>query len=81
MQGLFELMVCEQCYRDVVKPDADRGAELARRFDGNASAIPSGFTCQLYSDRMRRVWAEAVSTGDFEQLRQKVCEVIPCHAA
>jgi len=72
MQGLSDLTVCEQCYNSVVKPDADRGVELARRFDGNTSAIASGFTCQLYSDRMRRAWAEAVSMGNFEHLRQKV---------
>ncbi|KAK0648900.1 hypothetical protein B0T16DRAFT_456352 [Cercophora newfieldiana] len=74
MQGLFDLTVCGQCYDSVVKPDADRGVELARRFDGNGSAMSYGFTCQLYSGRMRRVWAEAVSTGDFEHLRQKVVE-------
>jgi hypothetical protein len=77
MQGLFDLTVCEKCYTEVVKPDAEKGVELARRFDGNASTMPSGFTCQLYSDRMRRAWADAVSTGSFEHLRQKV--VSPSH--
>ncbi|KAK3346087.1 hypothetical protein B0T25DRAFT_460385, partial [Lasiosphaeria hispida] len=74
MQGLFDLTACEHCYASVVKPDADRGVEMARRFEGNPSAMPSGFTCQLYSDRMRRVWSDAVSTGNFEYLRQKVLE-------
>ncbi|KAK1753363.1 hypothetical protein QBC47DRAFT_386216 [Echria macrotheca] len=74
MQGLFDFTVCEDCYGAVVKLDLDKGVELARRFDGTPSAMASGFTCQLYSDRMRRVWADAVSTGDFEYLRQKVLE-------
>ncbi|KAK0725022.1 hypothetical protein B0H67DRAFT_607390 [Lasiosphaeris hirsuta] len=76
MQGLFDLTVCENCYASVIKPDADRGVEMARRFEGNPSAMPSGFTCQLYSDRMRRVWSDAASTGDFEYLRQKAS--MPC---
>lgn len=71
MQGLFDFTVCEQCYADVIKPDADRGVDLARRF-GDAATVGSGFTCQLYSDRMRRVWSEVASTGNMEHLRQKV---------
>jgi hypothetical protein len=71
MPGLFEFTVCEQCYADVIRPDASRGVELASRFDTTPSAIPSGFTCQLYSDRMRRVWSETVATGNLEYLRQK----------
>jgi len=69
---LLDFTVCEQCYAAVVKPDAARGVEFARRIDPTASVLPSGFTCQLYSDRMRRVWADAASTGNFETLRQKV---------
>lgn len=78
MPALFEFTVCEQCYADVVKPDVDKAAELARQFDPNPSAMPSGFTCQLYSDRMRRVWGEAVSTGNFEYLRHKVGWALTC---
>ncbi len=72
MRGLFDFTVCEQCYADVIQPDLARGVELARQFDTSPSAMSSGFTCQLYSERMRRVWSEAVSAGDFEHLRQKV---------
>ncbi|KAK3321929.1 hypothetical protein B0H66DRAFT_183454 [Apodospora peruviana] len=74
MQGLFDFTVCEQCYADVIRPDTDQGVALARQFEPNPAAIPSGFTCQLYSDRMRRVWREATSTGDVQYLRQKVSE-------
>ena len=33
------------------------------------SAIP-GISCQLYSDRMRKVFRDAVQWNDFEYLRQ-----------
>ena len=72
MQRLFDFTVCEQCYADVIKPDANRGVDVARWFDPDPSVMPSGFTCQLYSDRMRRTWSETVSTGNLEHLRQKV---------
>lgn len=72
MPNLFEFTVCEQCYAEVIRPDVSRASELARQFDPNPSLMPSGFTCQLYSDRMRRVWSEAGSTGNLEYLRQKV---------
>lgn len=76
MRGLFDLTVCEQCYKEVIELDVRRGVELARRLDQIPAAVGgSGFTCQLYSDRMRRVWKEAVSMGEpmgLEHLRAKV---------
>ncbi|KAK3384938.1 hypothetical protein B0H63DRAFT_394871 [Podospora didyma] len=74
MQGLFDFTVCEQCFADVIKPDADKGVNLALWVNPSASVMPAGFTCQLYSERMRRVWSEAASTGNMEHLRQKVTE-------
>lgn len=72
MRALSDLTVCEKCFAEVIKPDQDRGVELARRFDSAPSTMPSGFTCQLYSTRMRQVWAQAASTGDLAPLGQKV---------
>ena len=72
MRGLFDFTVCQQCYADVIQPDLARGVELARQFDTSPAAMPSGFTCQLYSERMRRVWSEAASAGDFNHLQKKV---------
>ncbi|KAL2127768.1 hypothetical protein VTI74DRAFT_10184 [Chaetomium olivicolor] len=74
MQGLVDFTVCEQCYSDVIRPDVDNGISMARQFDADPSAIASGFTCQLYSDRMRQVWREAASTGNLAYLQQKVSE-------
>lgn len=71
MRDLSDCTVCEKCYAEVIKPDLNNGVDIARLFDGMASTISSGFTCQLYSERMRRVWAQASSTGDLEFLRQK----------
>jgi len=76
MREVFDFTVCEQCYADVVKPDADRGVQLARLFDSTPSAMSAGFTCQLYSDRMRRVWSEAAVSGNIDFLRQKVRRIV-----
>jgi hypothetical protein len=72
MQGVWEFTVCEQCYAEVIRPDAERGVGLAMYFDGNAALVHSGFTCQLYSERMRQVWREAAAANNVEYLRQKV---------
>lgn len=74
MRDLFDFTVCEKCFAEVIKPDVDRGVELARRFDTAPSTMPSGFTCQLYSTRMRQVWAHAASTGDLAFLGLKVSQ-------
>ncbi|KAK4118069.1 hypothetical protein N657DRAFT_584309 [Parathielavia appendiculata] len=76
MPGVPEFTVCEQCYANVIRADAARGVELATRFDMSPSLTPSGVTCQLYSDRMRRVWSETVATGNLEYLRQKASRVV-----
>lgn len=72
MRDLFDFTICEKCFAEVIKPDLERGVELARRFDSAPSIMPSGFTCQLYSARMRQVWAQAASTEDISFLGQKV---------
>ncbi|KAJ1556197.1 hypothetical protein HK405_005347 [Cladochytrium tenue] len=58
-QGL-DLIVCEECYKTVVKPAADAGSELARSV-GSAPAFAQNWTCQLYSPRVRQLWAECTS--------------------
>lgn len=72
MGDIPDFTVCEQCFADVVKPDLDWGIELARRFGTGARTVSAGFTCQLYSDRMRHVWNQAVSSGNLELFRHKV---------
>lgn len=72
MRDLFEFTVCETCYAEIIKPDADSGGILAKRVDVTPSTMSSGFTCQLYSSRMRQVWREASTSGSLDHLRQKV---------
>ena len=77
MQSLLDFTVCEQCYKEVIEPDVRQGVELARGLDPTPAVVGGpGFTCQLYSDRMRRVWKEAVGMGEgsfgMEHLRAKV---------
>lgn len=74
MREISELTVCGECYAAVIKPDVQKGLDLAKRIDTAPTPYPRGFTCQLYSDRMRRIWAEAAARGDIEFLRQKVSD-------
>lgn len=72
---LPELTICEECFEEVVWPLRDR--PIARDVSKTLKLVPplhrsqlvSGFSCQLYSERMRRIFHEAVSKNDFESLR------------
>ncbi|KAF4537348.1 Ser arg-related nuclear matrix protein [Lasiodiplodia theobromae] len=80
--GLPEFTVCEECYEDVVYPDVKRGSRLADEVTRTLGFVPSeaelvtgeGNSCQLYSPRMRRVWARAVQDDDAVYLARKVRE-------
>ncbi|KAL6248212.1 hypothetical protein RBB50_004467 [Rhinocladiella similis] len=72
---LPELTICEDCFQEVVWPLRDR--PIAREVSKTLKVVPNlqrnqslhGISCQLYSDRMRRIFHEAVSKNDFESLR------------
>jgi hypothetical protein len=72
MREISGLTICGKCYLEVIQPDMLKGVDLAKRVDPRPSIFPGGFMCQLYSERMRRVWAGAAARGDIEYLRQKV---------
>ena len=74
MPNVPEFTVCEECYGETVKPDRQRGAQLAAQFNATPTHLPDGFTCQLYSDRMRRVWQQAIANNDLAFLRLRVAE-------
>ncbi|KAK4162423.1 hypothetical protein QBC43DRAFT_168859, partial [Cladorrhinum sp. PSN259] len=74
MPGLHEFTVCERCFKEVVSPGVKQGMGLAVQFDGTARAIGGGWTCQLYSERMRQVWQQTSSSNDINTLRMKVIE-------
>ncbi|OJD35605.1 ser arg-related nuclear matrix protein [Diplodia corticola] len=80
--GLPEFTVCEECYDDIVYPDVKRGSRLADGVTRTLGFVPSeaelvtgeGNSCQLYSPRMRRIWARAVQDDNAVYLARKVRE-------
>jgi hypothetical protein len=64
--------VCEECFEDFVKPDVQRGSQLALGF--GEPVFVNGYQCQLYSKHMRSILAQAAASGDVEFLRQRVEE-------
>jgi len=72
---LPEFTVCEECFQSVVWPVIDK--PIARNFNRTLQFVPGttedqptdGISCQLYSDRMRRLFMEAVQYNDFDLLR------------
>ena len=70
-----EFTICDECFNEVVWPVIDQ--PVARDVHLNLRLVPmsgssqfrNGRTCQLYSDRMRTVFREAVRRGDLSVLR------------
>ncbi|KAK4104862.1 hypothetical protein N658DRAFT_418689 [Parathielavia hyrcaniae] len=70
LERVPEFTVCEECFNTVVWPmieDEENGSELPRNFYKYKQTRPVA-SCQLYSDRMRRVFLEACKHDDFEFL-------------
>ncbi|KAK5059802.1 hypothetical protein LTR84_009685 [Exophiala bonariae] len=73
---LPELTICEACFEEVVWPWKDR--PIAKEVSKTVRQVPvlqrtqalPGISCQLYSDRMRRLFYEACSKNDFELLKR-----------
>ena len=77
MTALPELTICEECYEEVVWPLKDK--PLAREIQMTLQKVPTyrpdhhiaGVSCQLYSERMRSVFRDAVAGNDFETLKHE----------
>lgn len=73
MRSLPYFTVCEECFDDVVWREVENGyassvdAEFYRKPQKHESAA-----CQLYSDRMRRYYRDAVRNDDLEYLKNKI---------
>lgn len=75
MPQLPEFTICEECFQDVVWPVIDK--PIAKSINRTLQMVPatrdghhaSGISCQLYSDRMRRTFVEAVQYSDYDLLR------------
>jgi hypothetical protein len=86
-----EYPVCPECYDEVIAEDAKIGLPLAIAFTGLPRSVPSsaqarlapgslhgipdGFTCCLYSDRMRNIWRETVRIDDESAIKLWLREV------
>ncbi|UNI18981.1 hypothetical protein JDV02_005207 [Purpureocillium takamizusanense] len=73
MQFLPQLTVCSACFIDAVQPKIDEGSSLAQNFYMKPQKLPSA-TCQLYSKRMREVFAKACRRKDLAYLKDRVLE-------
>ncbi|KZF19529.1 hypothetical protein L228DRAFT_273935 [Xylona heveae TC161] len=63
--------VCEECYFDVVLPEAKRGSWVARQLHPHPRRLlpqHEPVSCQLYSERMRTIFRLAASRDDLEYL-------------
>ena len=73
MAQLPEFTVCEECFQDVVWPVINQ--PIAAKINRTLQMLPgegqhtNGVSCQLYSDRMRKMFSEAVQYNDFDLLR------------
>ncbi|KAF3025907.1 hypothetical protein E8E14_014885 [Neopestalotiopsis sp. 37M] len=64
--------VCEECYEDVIWPEIERGASNVKaEFYNNPQRLETA-ACQLYSDRMRRYFRDAIKNDDLEYLKSKI---------
>ena len=71
--SLPEFTICEECFDQVVWPVADQ--PVASSINRTLQLVPGtrrnpGISCQLYSERMRKKFLEAVKYADFEFLKQ-----------
>ena len=80
MPQLPELTICEECFQEVVWPVIDQ--PIAKHISRTLQLVPAtregahttGISCQLYTDRMRKKFLEAVRYDDFECLRRSAVQ-------
>ncbi|ETS79671.1 hypothetical protein PFICI_09524 [Pestalotiopsis fici W106-1] len=72
MRSMPYFTVCEECYEDVIWPEIERGASNVKAEFYNHSQRLDTAACQLYSDRMRRYFRDAVKNDDLEYLKSKI---------
>ena len=62
---LPELTVCDSCFKAVVKPEVENRRAIPRMFEAERRERGS---CQLYSERMRRIFRECCEGDEFVKL-------------
>ncbi|WPH03336.1 Hypothetical protein R9X50_00621300 [Acrodontium crateriforme] len=79
MPSLPSFTICEDCYETVVEPEMRKSnpnqiAQRIARTVQPAYGEGMGSSCQLYSPRMRRVFARSLQTNDMKYLARKADE-------
>ncbi|KAL8661302.1 MAG: hypothetical protein Q9202_005727 [Teloschistes flavicans] len=70
---LPEFAICSECYEDVVWPAVLKGSPLASQVLRRPQVVgkaQEGISCQVYGERMRKVFLEACKDDDYEYLRR-----------
>jgi len=68
--SLPEFTICEECFEQVVYPLSSE--KLASKVNPRSQVVApreKGVSCQLYSERMRKIFREAVKYNNFEFLK------------
>jgi hypothetical protein len=72
-----DFTVCEDCYEEIVEPEARKNSDIALRFNRTVQPVYGegiGTSCQLYSRRMRKVFRTAIKEDDIKYLGRKAKE-------
>lgn len=72
MPQIPEFTVCEDCYLEVIRPAKKNGSALASNFSHNPEFVAGpkvANSCQLYSPRIRIIFADACKRNDLAGLR------------
>ncbi|KAI9746474.1 MAG: hypothetical protein M1818_000187 [Claussenomyces sp. TS43310] len=70
---LPEFTVCDDCYDEVIRPELERRRAIAAMFTKPRQHMPVA-SCQLYSDRMRSIFQQAVRGDDYKLLAARARE-------
>lgn len=74
MRSIPEFTVCEECFGEVVWPMIQSdNSSIAANFHKNPQSVAVA-ACQLYSERMRKIFCEAVQQSDMRYLASKIRE-------
>ena len=72
-----QLTVCEDCFETIIEPEVKKNQDIAVRFNRTIQPLYGegpGSSCQLYSQRMRKVFRRALQDNDIKYLTRKAKE-------
>ena len=59
--GTDSFAACERCYKDIIEPSL-----LASQLTIHGATFTDAITCDIYSPRMRAIWAQACEMGNLD---------------